>query len=131
MTGLTVAVAEEPPGERRVALVPDSVRRLTGAKIAVTVHPGAGAGAWISDAQFTEAGAMILPADELYAGADVLVVVGPPPPEVVGRLRNGQTLIGMLQPLTSPSLVRELARRGVTAVSLDGLPRTLSRAQTM
>jgi H+-translocating NAD(P) transhydrogenase subunit alpha len=107
------------------------VRRLTGAKIAVTVPPGAGAGARISDAQFTEAGAMILPAEKLYAGADVVLVVGPPPRELVGQLRAGQTLIGLLQPLTSPALVRELARRGVTAVSLDGLPRTLSRAQTM
>src|SRR4051794_39908565 len=69
-TGLTVAVGEEPPGERRVALVPDSVRRLTGSKLSVVVLAGAGAGASISDAQFAEAGATILPADELYAAAD-------------------------------------------------------------
>nr|WP_269204975.1 Re/Si-specific NAD(P)(+) transhydrogenase subunit alpha [Motilibacter aurantiacus] len=128
---LTLAVGEEPPGERRVALVPESVRRLSAAGHTVVVPPGAGAGAWIPDSAFSEAGATIGTAADGYAAADVVLTVAPPAPALVAQLRAGQTLIGMLQPLTSPGLVRELADRGITAVSLDGLPRTLSRAQAM
>jgi H+-translocating NAD(P) transhydrogenase subunit alpha len=61
----------------------------------------------------------------------VLVSVGTPAPDLIARLRAGQTVIGMLQPLVQPELARQLAGTGVTAISLDGLPRTLSRAQYM
>ena len=63
--------------------------------------------------------------------ADILVSVGTPAPDLIARLRAGQTVIGMLRPLVQPDLVRQLAGAGVTAISLDGLPRTVSRAQYM
>ncbi len=124
-------VKETSPGERRVALVPEAITRLRPAGIDVLVESGAGDGAWLSDAAYADAGASILSAAEIYRTADVILTVTKPSAEAVSELRAGQAVIGMLAPLTDPELAGTLAARGVTAVSLDGLPRTLSRAQPM
>lgn len=124
-------VKETLPGERRVALVPEAITRLRPAGIDVLVESGAGDGAWLSDAAYADAGASILSAAEIYRTADVILTVTKPSAEAVSELRAGQAVIGMLAPLTDPELAGTLAARGVTAVSLDGLPRTLSRAQPM
>ena len=124
-------VKESAAGERRVALVPETVPRLTQAGLEVLVEAGAGDGAWYPDSTYTAAGATVTAAGELYEAADVLLTVTRPDDAAVGRLRAGQALIGLLAPLTDPRLAQTLAERGVTAVSLDGLPRTLSRAQGM
>ncbi|HEX5497102.1 MAG TPA: NAD(P) transhydrogenase subunit alpha, partial [Mycobacteriales bacterium] len=132
MNTVQVAVlTETAPNERRVALVPDAVGRLAGAGIRVLVQAGAGASAWFPDHAYAAAGASVLPADEARERADVVLSVGRPPETEIGRLRAGQALVGMLRPLTDPAYARRLADAGVTAVSLDGLPRTLSRAQAM
>jgi NAD(P) transhydrogenase subunit alpha len=129
MTALTVGVVKETAqGERRVALVPDGAGRLVQAGLSVLVESGAGERAWFSDDVYSRAGASVVPFSELFERADVVLSVGRPPRE---QVREGQVVIGMLAPLTEPSYARDLAARGVTAVSLDGLPRTLSRAQTM
>jgi NAD(P) transhydrogenase subunit alpha len=126
---MKVAVVKEgAPGERRVALVPEAVQKLTQAGLEVLVEKGAGDSAWYPDDMYEAAGATIATSDELYAAADVILTVTRPEPS---RLRTGQAVIGMLAPLTEPQLARSLAERGVTAISLDGLPRTLSRAQGM
>ena len=124
-------VKENAPGERRVALVPETVPKLMAAGAEVLVQSGAGEAAWFPDSTYAEAGAAIVAAEELYAGADVILTVTRPGLKAVPRLRAGQAVFGMLSPLTNPELARELAEQGVTAVSLDGLPRTLSRAQPM
>jgi NAD(P) transhydrogenase subunit alpha len=124
-------VKETGPGERRVALVPDGVARLRTAGIDVLVEQGAGDNAWVPDTAYTEAGAAVVTLDELYRTADVILTVTKPAQATVSQLRPGQAVIGMLAPLTDPELAKQLARSGVTAVSLDGLPRTLSRAQPM
>jgi H+-translocating NAD(P) transhydrogenase subunit alpha len=126
-------VKETAPGERRVALVPDGVTRLQSAGIEVLVERGAGDSAWLPDAAYAEAGATIVDTDELYATADVILTVTKPDLAQLkaGRLRAGQAVIGMLAPLTDPQLAADLAGNQVTAISLDGLPRTLSRAQPM
>ena len=124
-------VRETAPGERRVALTPDAVARLRPAGIDVLVESGAGDGAWFGDSAYAEAGATIVSRDELLAAADAIVTVGKPDADLRQRLRSGQAVFGMLAPLTDPDLAAALARGGVTAVSLDGLPRTLSRAQQM
>jgi len=129
---MKVAVVKETaPGERRVALVPEAVAKLRAAGHEVVVETGAGDGAWLSDGAFTEAGAGIVAGDELAAGADVIVTVGRPGEPVMGGLRSGQVLLGMLAPLTEPDYAQRLAETGVTAVSLDLIPRTLPRAQAM
>ena len=124
-------VKETAPGERRVALVPDAVAKLGPAGIEVLVERGAGQGAWLSDAAYTDAGATVVGTTELFESADVILTVTKPSPAVADQLGKGQAIIGMLAPLTDPELAAALAAKGVTAISLDGLPRTLSRAQPM
>ncbi len=119
------------PGERRVALVPDALGKLKAAGIDVLVERGAGTAAAFPDAMFEEAGATIVSVDELYAQADCVVKVQKPTDAEAARLRSGQALIGLLSPLIEPGLMQKLADRGVTAISLDAIPRTLSRAQAM
>jgi H+-translocating NAD(P) transhydrogenase subunit alpha len=124
-------VKESAPDERRVALVPETVPKLTQAGLEVLVEQGAGNGAWFPDSAYSEAGAAIVKADDLYATADVILTVTRPGEAEIARLRAGQAVVGMLSPLTDPQLAKTLADKQVTAVSLDGLPRTLSRAQGM
>lgn len=129
---MKVAVVKEcAPGERRVALVPDTVPKLTAADVEVLVEKDAGGQAWFADSAYAEAGARVVDRDELDATADVILTVTRPDPSAVSALRSGQAVFGMLTPLADPELARDLAARGVTAVSLDTLPRTLSRAQPM
>lgn len=129
---LTVAALKETdPSERRVALVPGDIARLTGAGLRAVIEEGAGAAAWFPDADYAKAGASVVPRAAGLAQADVILTVGPVAPDVVAGVRPGQTVIGTLQPLLAPQLAEQLAERGVTAVSMDMLPRTLSRAQSM
>ena len=129
MSELTVGVVrQDDAGERRVALVPESVARLAALGLGTVVQEGAGAAAWFPDAEYAAAGATVVPGAAVYEQADVVVCVRPPD---AAPLRTGQLLLGLLQPLLDPGLARTLAEAGVTAVSLDGLPRTLSRAQSM
>jgi len=129
---MKVGVAREAaPGERRVALVPEALGKLTAAGLEILVEAGAGSGAQIPDEQFVEAGARVVPTTELYAQSDVILRVQKPTESEAKILRKGQVLIGLLQPLLDPDLMQTLADGGVSAISLDAIPRTLSRAQTM
>ena len=129
---MKVGVAREAaPGERRVALVPEALGKLTAAGLEILVEAGAGSGAQIPDEQFVEAGARVVPTTELYAQSDVILRVQKPTESEAKILRKGQVLVGLLQPLLDPALMQTLADGGVTAISLDAIPRTLSRAQTM
>jgi NAD(P) transhydrogenase subunit alpha len=96
----------------------------------VLVERGAGEAATFADAAYEESGARVVAADELYGEADVVCRVHRPSEQEVGRLREGQVLVGLLQPLVAPELARALAERGVTAFSLDSIPR-VTRAQPM
>jgi NAD(P) transhydrogenase subunit alpha len=124
-------VRESAPNERRVALVPEVIGKLAAAGHEVFVQAGAGIGAAIPDADFSAAGAKVVAETAMYAQADVVLRVQKPTPEEIGRLHTGQVVMGLLQPLIDPQNAQALARAGVTAISLDTLPRTLSRAQTM
>ena len=124
-------VRETAPGERRVALAPDAVAKLRPAGIDVLVERGAGQSAWFTDSAYAQAGATIVGTAELFADADVILIVSKPSTTVVDQLSKGQAIIGMLAPLTDPELAAALAARGVTAISLDQMPRTLSRTQPM
>ena len=105
--------------------------RLRGAGLDVLVQSGAGDGAWFADSSYAEAGASIVSRSELLADADIVVGIGRPEEPVIAALRPGQALAGMLNPLVDPAFAAALAAKGVTAISLDGLPRTLPRAQGM
>jgi H+-translocating NAD(P) transhydrogenase subunit alpha len=129
---MKVAVVKETaPGERRVALVPEAVTKLRAAGLEVLVESGAGDGAWVSDDAFTEAGASIAAREELGQAADAIVMVGRPDEQAMAGLRPGQAVLGMLAPLGDPGFAQRLAEAGVTAISLDLIPRTLPRAQSM
>ncbi len=129
---MKVGVARETAAdERRVALVPEALGKLTAAGLEILVEAGAGSGAAIPDQAFVDAGATIVPTGKLYADADVVLRVRKPAGDEVSSLRGGQVVIGLLSPLLDPTLMQTLADAGVTAVSLDAIPRTLSRAQSM
>jgi H+-translocating NAD(P) transhydrogenase subunit alpha len=123
-------VKEAAPGERRVALVPDAVGKLRAAGLDVLVESGAGDKAWLTDDSYAEAGASVVSRSEALA-ADVVLMVGKPDEAAIDALHSGQAVIGLLGPLTDPDLADRLAKAGVTAISLDMIPRTLPRAQPM
>ena len=117
---------ETAPDERRVALVPEIVAKLSQAGFDVVVEPGAGEAAAFTDDAFREAGATLgAPWD-----ADVVVKVRKPSAEEVDRLHEGQVLIGHLQPLTDAEGIERLTARGVTAFAMESIPR-ITRAQSM
>src|SRR3954447_11351798 len=113
-------------GERRVAIVPDVVKRLQAKDVEVVIESGAGEAALIPDALFEEAGAKI--GDPW--NADVVVKVAAPTPDEIGKLGDGSILVGFLAPLTSPETTRALADAKVTAFAMEAIPR-ISRAQSM
>src|SRR5436190_5164698 len=115
---------ETASGERRVALVPELVAKLDG--IEVVVEQRAGEAASFTDEAFTQAGAAI---GDPWA-ADLVAKVRKPSDDEVNRLRDGQILIGFLQPLTDQERIERLASRGVTAFAMESIPR-ITRAQSM
>jgi len=124
-----LAVKESGPHERRVALVPESLSRLQKLGLEVLVEAGAGSSAWMPDEAYAQAGAVVVSPAEAYNRADIVVTVGTVSPALMETLRANQAVIVLRRPPTEQ--VDELAARGVTVISLDGVPRTLSRAQTM
>jgi NAD(P) transhydrogenase subunit alpha len=122
---------ETAPSERRVALVPETVKKLAAKKIESVVQSGAGDGAFISDADYRAAGATVAgTAAEVIAHADAIVKVNRPSEAEVAQLREGMALVSLLYPLSQRPLVEALAARRVMAVALDMIPRT-TLAQAM
>lgn len=124
---LTAGALREGAGERRVALVPDVVERLRTQGLGVVVETGAGAAASCPDAAYLAAGAEVLSREEVLATADVLLAVQPP---VLPR-RSTHVVLGLFDPLRDAAWFRTAAAAGATVLSLDALPRTLSRAQAL
>jgi H+-translocating NAD(P) transhydrogenase subunit alpha len=123
---------ESVEGERRVALVPEVVGKLSGGDrgIGVVVERGAGAGALIPDGQYEEAGARLVDDPAVVWESDVVVKVAPPTAEEIGRLGPGSVLIGFLAPLTGGEAIRAIAASGATSFAMEAIPR-ISRAQSM
>jgi NAD(P) transhydrogenase subunit alpha len=124
-------------GERRVALVPEVVRKLSaatgdgeGAPNQVLVERGAGAGAMIPDEQYEEAGARLVEARAEIFASDLVVKVQAPGPEEIALLGPSSVLIGFLAPLTNADGIRAIAQSGATSFAMEAIPR-ISRAQSM
>lgn len=117
-------------GERRVALTPTSVARLTGLGASVHLEPGYGEAVFFSDDLFAEAGATFESHPQLVASADVLVCLNPPEPEVLHGLTEGAAVIGFFDPFRRPDLVRALQARKLAGVCMELIPRS-SYAQKM
>jgi NAD(P) transhydrogenase subunit alpha len=121
---------ETAPGERRVALVPDAVKRLVAAGFEVAVEPGAGDEAGFSDDAFQEAGATLAARNELMRSAAAVVRVAPPSDAELEGIGAGTVLIGFLDPLGNPGGLERLAARGIHAFAMESIPR-ITRAQSM
>ncbi|MGN9758541.1 Re/Si-specific NAD(P)(+) transhydrogenase subunit alpha [Streptomyces sp. SD31] len=118
--------AESTAGETRVAATPATVGRLVALGYEVVVEPGAGELSRFSDAAYEEAGARL--GDPWPA--EIVLKVNGPSSEEIGRLRDGATLIALIGPALNPELVEELARRPITVLAMDAVPR-ISRAQSL
>jgi NAD(P) transhydrogenase subunit alpha len=123
---MKIAIPKESgAGEKRVALTPESVKRLVGKKFTVAVQKGAGQGALFSDADYEAAGAAVAATEEaLLSGADLVVQIGVPTREWIARLPEGAALISLLFPLVNRDRVQALVSRRISAIAMDMLPRT-------
>jgi len=129
---MIVAVPRESaPSEHRVALVPETVQRLTKTGVTVRVQRGAGAAAAFPDDAYVHAGAILADdATSLVADADVVVAVGRPSDAALAAMRRGATIVGFLNPLADPSYAQRLSQAGVNALAMELIPR-ITRAQPM
>lgn len=132
---MKIAVPKEMlPGERRVALVPESIKKLIKAGLAVGIQTKAGEAALIADADYSAAGAEVVPdAPALLTGADVTLKVQPPQSaseNELNYLKSGSILICTLRPTVNLPLIKQLMERNITAFGMDCVPRT-TRAQSM
>ncbi len=129
---MQVAVPKEIlPGENRVALIPHTIASLTKAGLEVLVESGAGAGAFIADQAYAEAGAKIAPnADALYAAADILFKIRPPESTEVEMMKEGTVLVCLMDAFTKLDLMEQLASRKISGFGLEFVPR-ITRAQSM
>ena len=121
---------EQQPGEARVALVPESVKKLVGAGAEVGIETGAGARAGYLDADYQAAGASIMSRDDLLPEADVIATVNRPEAADFARFKSGAVIIGFLKPLDEPAALEPVISRKLTAFAVELVPRT-TRAQSM
>src|SRR5215204_80191 len=117
------------PGEHRVALIPSAAAALKKTGLDVVVEQDAGAAAGFTSAAYETAGAEVATRDALFSTADILLQVRSVPPDTA-RLRRGQIVIGFADPLGAPDAIRALGESGVTAFSMELMPR-ITRAQSM
>ena len=127
-----IAVTKETrAGETRVAATPDSVKKLIALGFSVSIETGAGSGAAFPDADYLAAGATIAASGEsALADADVVLKVRAPTEAEIGAVKSGALLIALLNPYNDRPLLDALAKRGVTAIAMEFVPR-ISRAQSM
>jgi H+-translocating NAD(P) transhydrogenase subunit alpha len=127
---MTIGILKESPGENRVALLPESVATLVKMNVSLVVESGAGLTAFASDKQYEEAGAKMESKKNVIAAADLLIKIQPPTAEEVSMLKEGQSIMSVLNPYFNGPLIKELAAKKITAFSMDVVPRT-TRAQAM
>ena len=126
---MTIGLLKEPAGEQRVALLPESVKTLIDSKVTVLVEKDAGMTAFNSDTDYSSIGATPSARTNVL-GADVIIGINPPTESEIEKLKVGQTLLCVFQPLSNKPLVEKLQGLKVTSFSLDNVPRT-TRAQSM
>jgi NAD(P) transhydrogenase subunit alpha len=117
------------PGENRVALIPAAAAALKKSGLDVIVEQDAGVAAGFPSSAYEQAGVTVATRDAVFSTADIILQVRSVPPEA-SRLRKGQVVIGFADPLGAPDAIRVLAQAGVTAFSMELMPR-ITRAQSM
>lgn len=130
--GLKIIIPKETAAhERRVAVSPDTVKKLSAEGILIMIESGAGISASITDEMFKAAGATIAKGkDDLYKSADIVLKVQPPSAEELALIPKGALLIGMLAPYNHEDQLKAYAKAGVDAFSMELVPR-ITRAQSM
>ncbi len=127
---LTIGVAKETmPGETRVAIAPEVIRKLSKDGVRVVIETGAGAAAQMPDSDFVGA-EIVADAAAVLQAADLLLTVQPPAPEIIAGLGAGKVVIGFMQPHRQAKMIRALCDKQVTSLAMELVPR-ISRAQSM
>jgi len=127
---IRVAVPKETlPGENRVALIPEVVRKLDKLDIEVLLESGAGVSSHYPDDEY-DAARIVTDTDTLYREADVVLAVQPPSADTLGKLREGSIYIGLLLPFQRLEHIKGLKDRNITSFAMELVPR-ISRAQSM
>lgn len=127
---MTIGLLKEELPERRVALLPEAVKTLTGMNVVVLVESGAGMNAFAANSDYEASGAKIQTKEEVLKSADFIIKIQPPSSKELGLMKEGQVFMAVFNPFINTKLVKELAEKNITSFSLDILPRT-SRAQAM
>ncbi|MCF8221898.1 MAG: Re/Si-specific NAD(P)(+) transhydrogenase subunit alpha [Bacteroidales bacterium] len=127
---MNIGVLKEKEPEKRVALLPSQVSHFTSLKLDIMIEEGAGKGSYAGDKEYSEAGAGIVKRDDILKKADIILSVSAPDSSTLKKISKGKILIGTLNALSDKSMVTTLRDSGVTAFSLELIPR-ISRAQSM
>lgn len=127
---MIIGILKESTDERRVALLPESTDTLVKMKVKVLVESGAGLGAFATDTAYAQSGAEVVAKADVLAKSDLVLKIQPPTEAELQALKPSQVLMSVLNPYFNLPLVKKLAEAGVTAFSMDVVPRT-TRAQAM
>ena len=115
-------------GETRVAFLPPEIKRLLSDNLTFNIETGAGIGSYISDDNYTESGAEIIP--DVYLNSNLIIRINPPSEEEVSKLQEGSCLVSLLAPFTNHNLVKQLAAKNISSFCLELIPRS-TYAQSM
>jgi NAD(P) transhydrogenase subunit alpha len=124
-----LGIVKEGAGETRVAATPDTVAKLLALGYEVVVERGAGAESSFPDSQYKSAGATVADKKKTWS-SEIVMKVNAPTDAEIATMEPGTTVIGVMAPGLRPELLAALAKRGLTAIALDAVPR-ISRAQSM
>lgn len=127
---MIIGVLKEPSPETRVSLLPEHIAMLKKWNVEVCIEQGAGMNAFANDEKYAEAGASLMPRNEVINTAKIILSLNNPGADTLSALKPGTVLLGVYQPLFNPGLMKELAEKSLTVFSMDMLPRT-TRAQSM
>jgi NAD(P) transhydrogenase subunit alpha len=127
---MVIGILKEGEGEKRVSMLPEAIQALNKLNTEVVVEAGAGLAAFVDDSQYTDAGAVILTREELIKRAELLIGINSPDEATLKKCKEGKVVLAVFNPYFNLPLVQMIASEGITAFSLDVIPRT-TRAQAM
>lgn len=127
---MNIGIIRENSTENRVAMLPETIKKLIRTDVSVIVETGAGESAFASDESYTEVGAQIKSREEIISNSDILLCVARPDDEIIDQLSENQIIISYFSALTDKAIVQQLVDKKLTSFSMELVPR-ISRAQSM
>lgn len=127
---MNIGILKEQPGENRVAMLPETVKKLVRPNLSVWIETGAGDNASAGDNDYQNAGAEIKSRNEIVSGADIILMVSKPTDEILNKFTSKQILIATFSALNDKTVVDLLKNKQLTAFSMELVPR-ITRAQSM